>query len=127
MRLHAPMTMGEVADLLGYTGRYRTQRARRFLLRVERSGKQVMRATRGPKGRVRYVVTMASLKKHVPELFSYRDAAVEAAREQVEIVEDRLLLQINRERRQRQAADERLEARIDKVCRVVPQTAVTPS
>lgn len=56
--------------MLGWSGKYAVQRLRRRLDRIEAAKKtKVMTRQQGPRGGLRYFVTMAALREHMPEMF----------------------------------------------------------
>lgn len=89
-RLSRQMSLRELANMMGYEGRWAPERLKRQLLRLEKeNGVQLMTRLNKGHGR-RYVVHLSVLREHVPALFYRRDEAVEALREYVEEWDERL-------------------------------------
>lgn len=89
-KLARPVSMKEVAKLLGYTSKHAHRRALRYLRRLERdTGAKLILSTGDGPG-TRHTTTIPVLREHVPELFYRRDETQEALREHVEDFEEKL-------------------------------------
>lgn len=77
------LSLAEAAQRVGFEGepRYASRRLFRLVIAKEReTRKHILIRTRGPRGRLRYRVTMWELKRSLPKLFDRRDDAETAAR-----------------------------------------------
>jgi hypothetical protein len=101
MKLCAPLSIIEAAQLLGWTTDHKAKRLRRYLLAADaRCGRRLLVRSAGPT-RPSYTVTVASLRRFCPELF---DRATELS-----IVVRRELTQLREDMRE---GDDALRARV---------------
>jgi hypothetical protein len=91
MKATPPLTLAEAAHIAGITGRPRNaaKKLRHMILVKERRIKKPIMLRNGGNGKgARYLVTMWSLRRYLPELFDRRDEIVERFRaEMAEVVE----------------------------------------
>lgn len=89
-RMSRHLSLREVADMLGMKGPTAPRRIREQLLRLEeRTGKRFLIRMGSEGTGTRYVVTLATLREHHPDMFFRRDEAAEVLREYVSQIEDR--------------------------------------
>lgn len=88
----APISVSQAATLLGFKGNVRTieRRLRRYLHARERITNETIMLRVGTGARQRYLVSMALLRQHCPELFDTRAETEERLREQFEEIEEKL-------------------------------------
>lgn len=85
-----PMSMGEAARLVGFTGKHSAQRMRRYLRAREQAQMETILVPSSNGVRPKVYVTESRLRHHCPELFNRRDEGLAVLGEGLGLVNEQM-------------------------------------
>lgn len=83
-----PLTVRELADAMGLSGEAGRKKLLRYLMAVERRKGVAILIAKGDGKQCRYMVTMASIRRHCPELIDDRGELTERQAEMRDAMQD---------------------------------------